>query len=283
MVKDCMRSDAGDGAHPMTPWVAPTAPRWKWGLAFVLLFAVYQSAEGIGGRLLGSFAVQACLMVAALLIAWPIGRFWLRRGGYRAYGLGWNTPAALALAGGLVLAVLGKAGALAAGLGAGIYTLGPAAAVPAATLAGAIALGLVATFIASITEDILTRGVLWGALEGKHRGALFVLLSAAVYVLNHIYRLGAGPTEWLLLLSFGLAYGAATAATGTLWAAVGLHWGWNLSNMLLDTCLTVDADASRTAPLSMGAHLAMLTACVLVGRLMRHRRHLTSPALHPTR
>lgn len=248
-----------------------TAGGAAWALAFVLLFAVYQSAEGVGGRWLGSFAVQAGLMTAALLLAWPLGRFLLRRGGYRAYGLGTAPPAGRALAAGLALALACKAGALLLGAQLGIYRVQAAPAAAPLQLAGVLAFGLLATFIASTAEDILTRGVLWGALEGRRRGAGFVVASAVVYTLNHVYRLGAGPSEWAMLLAFGLAYGAGAAATGTLWGAVGLHWGWNLANLLVDTLLSVEADRSRSWALSAGAHLVMLAACA-AWALSRPRR-----------
>ena len=46
------------------------------GIVFALLFVLYQSAEGVGQRLLHSFSVQAALMVACVLAAWPLSR-WL--------------------------------------------------------------------------------------------------------------------------------------------------------------------------------------------------------------
>jgi hypothetical protein len=49
-------------------------------VVFVALFALYQTAEGIGARLLHSFSVQAGLMLACVLAAWPLGH-WLGMGG----------------------------------------------------------------------------------------------------------------------------------------------------------------------------------------------------------
>ncbi len=48
-------------------------------VAFAILFVAYQAPEGVGSRLLGSFAVQAVLMLAFLPIAYAVGR-WLGRG-----------------------------------------------------------------------------------------------------------------------------------------------------------------------------------------------------------
>ena len=46
------------------------------GIVFALLFVLYQSAEGVGGRLLHSEMVQSTLMVACVVAAWPLSR-WL--------------------------------------------------------------------------------------------------------------------------------------------------------------------------------------------------------------
>ena len=68
--------------------------RWRAATAFAILFVLYQAAEGIGGRLLGSFTVQAALMVAVVVAAWPLGR-WLGFRGYDAYALEWRRSAGL--------------------------------------------------------------------------------------------------------------------------------------------------------------------------------------------
>jgi membrane protease YdiL (CAAX protease family) len=87
-------------------------------------------------------------------------------------------------------------------------------------------LGLMASV--SIAEELLFRGVLfrivenllgtWGALEIS--GALF----GVIHLLNpHATLWGAIS----IALEAGLMLGAAYAATRTLWAHIGLHFGWN--------------------------------------------------------
>ena len=112
----------------------------------------------------------------------------------------------------------------------------------------------------SLAEDILTRGFWYRAAGIRWRsGVVFVLASSTIYVLNHIYRLDNGPQEWLLLFCFGLAYAVALWRSGSLWGAVGLHWGWNLGNGVLAAAMPVSAtDAHAAGWLSMGAHLLML-------------------------
>lgn len=231
-------------------------------LAFIVIWALYQSAEGIGARWLHNFPLRDGLMIASVLVAWPLSR-WLGWRGYAAYALAGNgwwrwLPAWM------TLAVAMKFAAVAAGLSLGAYVADPAPATPSPWLA-ALPMLLLSTFVPSLAEDILTRGF-WYRTSGirwRH-GAIFVLASAAIFVLNHIYRWGEGPLEWSRLFVFGLPYAAALWRSGSLWAALGLHWGWNLGNGLQDLLLPVStSDAALGTALSMAAHLLMLAIVLL--------------------
>lgn len=240
--------------------------RWRAALAFVVLWLLYQSAEGVGDRWLHSYPVQAGLMLACVLLAWPLSR-WLGYRGYGAYALGRGAGLRWWLPVGLLIAVAAKFAASWLGLRLGIYT--PDSTTPAmggAVLFAALPMLLLSTFVPSLAEDMLARGFWYRAAKISWRGGVvFVLASSAIYVLNHIYRLGNGPLEWLTLFCFGLAYAAALWRSGSLWAAVGLHWGWNLGNHLVDAVIPATvADASLAPFLSIAAHLAMLLLVCLV-------------------
>lgn len=234
--------------------------------AFLILFLLYQSAEGVGQRLLGNMAVQAILMIAAAVAAWPVGRWLLGGSGYGAFALGWRRDVPLLIVMGIAVAVAGRACGLWIGVLTHVYTVGPLA--PGAEPHGlkigtGLALALASTFIPSIAEDILTRGLAWRVGGPWLRGWRFAFVSSALYLLNHIYRLDRGPAEWAELFCFGLAYGAAMARTGSLWAAVGLHWGWNLTNAMLDQYLAIDGVPGLAPWSSATANLIML-ALVLI-------------------
>lgn len=237
---------------------------WRVVLAFAILWLLYQSAEGVGTRRLHDNLVRDVLMTASVLAAWPLSR-WLGWRGFGAYALdgggGWRW-----LPGGLLLAVLAKFAAVWLGLQLGVYAADAQA--PAAAPAALLPMLLLATFVPSLAEDILTRGYWYRAAGIRWRsGLLFVPVSAAIFVLNHIYRLGDGPLEWLVLFAFGLPYAAALWRSGSLWAALGLHWGWNLGNGLQDSLMPATLrDAHGGAGLSIAAHLAMLAAVLLVPR-----------------
>ena len=237
---------------------------WRWVVAFIVLFVAYQAPEGIGGRVLQNGAVAAALMLAFLPIAWLVAR-WLGRGMGTAYALEWRARYGGLLLSGFCLAVAMKAVALQVGLTYGIYAPG-AAVSPALGVGMLVWLGFY-TFIPSIAEDIVTRGF-WARVPGwRWTGPGLVGFTAVLYVLNHLYRLENGPAEWLMLLCYGLAYGVALWRTGSLWAAVGLHWGWNFAgqawDMVWPTELVMPAMARG---LSGVAHLCLLVLVCLLWR-----------------
>lgn len=218
------------------------------------LFLAYQAPEALGQRLAGSATLHAVLALSVLPIAWLLSR-WLEPRGWAAYALE-PRPRALAwLLMGMAAAWIAKGAALALGLRLGVYAAPQA--FHLGRLPAALPWLLLATAVPSLSEDLLTRGF-WFRQGPARRGAAFLALSTAVYVLNHVWRLREGPAEWLMLAAFGLAYASALLRTGSLWPAFGLHWGWNLANALLDAGWgfdTVDPGASRL--LSAGAHLLL--------------------------
>jgi hypothetical protein len=234
-------------------------------IAFAVLFVFYQLPEGLGMRVLGSFPVLAGLMLFYHAVAFFVGRR-LGGRGYDAYAMHLHPGAMRNLASLLVLAFLVKLGALFVGEKLGVYVLArPAepAVFPAAI--SAIALAMLSTFVPSVAEDILTRGLLFRASPGSWAAGKFVLFSSLVYVLNHIYRLAEGPLEWTRLFCFGLAYAAALYRSGSLWAAIGLHWGWNLAGQTIPMFLDAKDQGHIGGPLvSAGAHLVLLAVVALV-------------------
>jgi membrane protease YdiL (CAAX protease family) len=234
--------------------------RRRMALAFALLFVLYQAAEGIGARLLHSASVQAGFLLAMLAAAWPLAR-WLGFRGYEAYALEWRRAAPLMLAGGLALALLMKYVAVCVGMALNVYAARAPASTPSAAVSflSSIPWALLVTLVPSLAEDLLTRGFPYRAARLRWQPWMFVLASSVLYVLDHIYRLGHGPTEWATLFCFGLAYGTAVVRTGSLWMAVGMHWGWNLANVLIGDILPHDVLSTAWAPcLSAAAHLVML-------------------------
>lgn len=238
----------------------PAIDRKRVVIAFVVLLALYHAAEGLGGHAFHSQTISGAFLIAMLALAWPLGR-WLGFKGYDAYALEWRRSAPLLVSGGLVLSLLLKYVAVCVGMALGVYLARPSetAAAAAMSFASTLPLALVVTFIPSIAEDLLTRGLPFRAAGLARVPWAFVVVSALIYMLNHAYRLGQGPGQWVMLFCFGLAYATAVVRSGHLWLAVGLHWGWNLANQLIDTVLPYEIASPTWSPLlSAAAHVVML-------------------------
>jgi hypothetical protein len=234
--------------------------RWPKVLTgFAAMFVVYQAAEGLQTVIAPGNPLGPALMIAALLIAWPIGR-WLGGRGYDRFGLELRPGWWAVLLGGMLLAALAKLASLTIGSGFGIYMPSGVASLTAAT----VGMAVLSTFIPSVAEDILTRGFLLSAAPVRLGFWSYTVATALLYTANHIWRLDWGITEQLRLFCLGLAYGAAAWRWHSLWAAVALHWGWNLFSALADAAIpleTVSVEAGRM--LTAGAHLAMLALVLL--------------------
>jgi uncharacterized protein len=230
-------------------------------LAFFLLFIAYEAPEGVG-RLLQSFAWTAGLMLLFHAVAFGVGRALGYRTGFGAYALGGGRGAGRVLLVALLLALVLKPALTLLAATAGLFHTAPVAPLTPVALMGTAAWLALSTFIPSLAEDIVARGFWYRAWPVAGRGVRYVLFSACVFVLTHVYRLQNGPLEWLMLFCSGLAFAAAVARTGTLWGAVGLHWGWNLSNGLLDLLVDVSPAAQWVRPVTSALTGLMLLAAV---------------------
>lgn len=87
----------------------------------------------------------------------------------------------------------------------------------------------------------------------------------------------AGLTEQLRLFCLGLAYAAAAYRFRSLWAAVGLHWGWNFAGAALSQAWpTTLADAASGRLVSAAVHLLLFA--VIAGWV-----HAAQPADNPSK
>jgi uncharacterized protein len=233
---------------------------------FTLLFVLYQASEFLQTRFAPGHVAGPALMLAMLLMAWPLGR-WLGWRGYDAYALDLRAASLLLLLAGLAVAVAAKVLTLVVGKQLGILT---AAGQVAQVSLPVVAVALITTFVPSVAEDILTRGILLRSLPARLGPWSFVLLSALVYTANHLWRFDWGWTEQFRLFCLGLAYAAAAWRWNTLWAAVALHWGWNLGSALADGMMPVDVvDVPGSRLVSAGAHLLLLALVLLLPRRAR--------------
>lgn len=207
----------------------------KLGAAFLLLWVPYVAGTGLQERFGVDGPAGPLLITASLLLAWPVSRSLREPYGDEKFGLRWHASTPLVLAGGLSLMALAR---LLAALMAQAAGLGTIQAAPASELLSAFGLALAIGVVPALAEDILTRGFPLFAARSRLAPSGLILISAAIYTLNHLWRLDWGLTEQVRLFCMGLAYAAAASRLRSLWAAFALHLGWNAGSALVPLDIT---------------------------------------------
>jgi membrane protease YdiL (CAAX protease family) len=124
--------------------------------------------------------------------------------------------------------VMGRPGALVAGLMVGAILLAPVVSGPlsARPVSAFLPWAVIAAVIATL-EEASIRGVLYRRWEGEAGTVAAILVGAAVFALIHLprYGLGAMPLD----AAVGLALGGLRALTGRVWPCAVAHtvadWG----------------------------------------------------------
>lgn len=83
---------------------------------------------------------------------------------------------------------------------------------------------------ASVTEEVMFRGVLFRLIE--ERGGTWLALLATSVLFGAWHLLNPDATVWgavAIAIEAGGTLGAAYAATRSLWVPIGLHFGWNFA------------------------------------------------------
>jgi len=188
---------------------------------FLLLFAVYHFPE-----FYSALWIMAVFKIGFLLVSFMVAR-WQGYKGLGAFGLNQHQGWAANLLKGLLtgIAFFGLSAFVSVLLGFDKFI---SIATPAFFLKH-FPLILLMNFFPSIAEDILTRGYLYTHLKDQLSKNTFILVSAVVYVLNHIWRLGDHPAVLVYLFVLGLALAYAVSITRSLWLTFGIHWGANIA------------------------------------------------------
>ncbi|HJW16179.1 MAG TPA: CPBP family intramembrane glutamic endopeptidase [Flavisolibacter sp.] len=131
----------------------------------------------------------------------------------------------------------------------------------------------------SLTEDVLTRGYLYRHLNGRISTGLLVLISALVYVLNHVHRLDE-PVYLLFLLVLGIQLIIPLVICKNLWYTLGVHWAGNIVYHVTNNVMHTEA--------TPGSNGSMWIAIVFMALLIPINyficRQLVRPGIlkHPT-
>jgi membrane protease YdiL (CAAX protease family) len=136
-------------------------------------------------------------------------------------------------------------------------------------------LTLVITFFPSIAEDILTRGYLYGHLKSV-KPIVWILLSAAIYVLNHIWRLNDDLSVLSYLFLLGLVLSFSVVINKSLWLAFGIHWGANIAYELSNAGLQLNRLGDKNASTWM---LSLIWGLILFILIITNRNSLSRSEL----
>jgi len=104
------------------------------------------------------------------------------------------------------------------------------------------------TFLSSLSEDILTRGYLFRHIRPKVPSGLFIFVSAALYLFNHIYRLADGMNAIGYLFLLGILFAMPLVYSERLWFTTGMHWMGNLTFYFSANLLKINAGDNLVQP-----------------------------------
>lgn len=217
---DGMKGDGSGNINSGTPGIL-------YGIkGFVILFLVYHIPEFLQKNYQKPLLlILESGMLLFAVIAFYIGRRW-HRNGFRIYGLHSFRENRGNLVQGLIIGILIAALANLLPVLFGWTRLSIHlnwTQILLQTLAFSIG-----TLLPSLAEDILTRGYLRAFWPETRNMKWLIPISAAVYALNHIFRL-TKPDVMLYLFILGYLLMWCYVKTGTLWLTLGIHWGSNIA------------------------------------------------------
>ena len=129
------------------------------------------------------------------------------------------------------------------------------------------------TFFSSLSEDVLTRGYLFRHIGNRLSASMLTLVSATLYVLNHIYRLEDGMLVWTYLFLIGVFLMLAFIRTGNIWLTLGLHWSGNIvyqtTHQVMETQSLVSGNQGMLLYISFLLLLIPLTLWLTKPRMKR--------------
>ncbi len=220
---------------------------------FLLLFVVYHFPE-----FFSAFWVAAVFKIGFLVLSYVVARTQGLKG-LRGYGLGLKKNWFKNLLRGIITGMLFYSLSVLLSV---LFKFESISAKPELTqFLSKAPMILLMTAIPSLAEDILTRGYLMPHFMNRLKAQEWILLSAAVFVLNHIWRLNDGVAVISYLFILGISLALVVWITKSLWLAFGVHWGANIcfeSSSLLVTSQSSNHDQANTWILALSYLLLLI-------------------------
>jgi uncharacterized protein len=213
-------------------------------VGFIILFVLYHAA---GYMILFKNSPAGFLFFQALffLAAYGIAK-WQRKPGLAAWGLNTRTAFLKHLLLGILMGIFLYGLTFFISLLPGIEKI---VLVPRfADMLAPLGLFIFGSFFSSFSEDVLTRGYVYNHIKGKVSSWWLVLISAAIYLLNHIYRLDDGFVTWLYLFLLGVLFVIPLILTRRLWFTGGLHWAGNVTFYFTHEIIKTEEEAQGVSP-----------------------------------
>lgn len=111
------------------------------------------------------------------------------------------------------------------------------------SIAGMLAVAGMMCAIA-VSEEVFFRGVVFRLLRGRWGTPVALGVSAIIFGLVHLVNPDASLWgAFAIMIEAGIMLGAAYLATGSLWLAIGVHFGWNFATTGLFGSITSGSEA----------------------------------------
>ncbi|WP_156831989.1 CPBP family intramembrane glutamic endopeptidase [Kaistella palustris] len=193
-------------------------------ISFIVLFCMYHAAEYMllfENSVAGFFIFQLLFFIAA----WFLGN-WQCKNGFTFWRLSLSKLKLRHFLLGTFLGITLYAVPLAISLYLGVEKV---AKIPEGTemlkLSAPFAFGVL---FSSFSEDILTRATVFNFFEGKIKMRWIAVVSASVYLCNHIYRLADGWDTLSYIFLLGILFVIPLLLTKNLWITGFMHWSGNI-------------------------------------------------------
>lgn len=246
---------------------------FKIAIIFAVLFFVYHSAEYMivfKNNPVSFFLFQGLFFI----LAWLFGNWYLGNG-LGAWGLPFRRKIVVFIMWGVIIGVFLYGIPFILSLLLGLERI---VKIPDAYNILNVSLPFaIGVLFSSFSEDILTRGILYAELHSKVKPQWLAIISALVYLLNHIYRLTDGPESWSYIFMLGIVFIIPVLITKNLWLTGAMHWAGNVFFFVTHNAIQTEASQNTISPNYLFAiSLLILTPLVyLVTRriVFSHNQH----------
>ena len=216
----------------------------KLSISFAVLFVLYHSAEYmlLFKNSVGGFFVFQFLF---FLLSWILGN-WNKKNGFSFWGLSFSKLKPKHVLIGIILGVIlyGIPYIISLSLGIEFISKIP----PLIDILKSSIPFAFGVIFSSFSEDILTRATVFRLFDNKIKTCWIILISAMVYLLNHIYRLHDGFDTLSYLFLLGVLFIIPLIFTKNLWITGFMHWSGNTFFFVTHNVIQTTSNSNYITP-----------------------------------